>query len=99
MAEKPNVIYRVLVATMSEGDPKADWEAWSGWNTQREAYKAMAEYREEWGPKDVTPIRIVRVERKTGLGLADETFIDETGADIIEWARMVNAGEIVSEER
>jgi hypothetical protein len=100
MAEKPKVLYRVLIATMSQGDPKATWECWSTWDDQRAAYAAMAEYREEWGPKDFTPIRIVKLINADKFGNSrDETFIDETGTDIIEWARMINAGEIVSEER
>ena len=50
----------------------------------------MRGYRAEWGgwDKGLTPIRIVRVRGD------DETFIDETGAGLQEWARLVAEGEI-----
>lgn len=94
MIEKQKVVYRVLVGTYCDEDEKAHWDIWSTWNTQKEAYDAMREYREEWGRMDVTPIRIVKVvdPKPSGHG-DDQTFIDETGADIIEWARLVKAGE------
>jgi hypothetical protein len=99
MIEKQKVVYRVLVATMNSDD-KAYWDCWSTWNEQAKAYAAMAEYREEWGRKDYTPIRIVKLINPDKFGnSADETFIDETGTDIVEWERMVNAGEYMPEER
>lgn len=99
MTEKPKIVYRVLVATMNSDD-KAHWDCWSTWNDQRSAYSAMAEYREEWGARDITPIRIVKLINPDRYGNSpDETFIDETGTDIVEWERMVNAGEYAPEER
>jgi hypothetical protein len=98
MTEKRKIVYRVLVGTYSDEDEKAHWETWSTWDTQKDAYNAMHEYREEWGRRDVTPIRIVKITDPDRFGNGDETFIDETGADIIEWARMVRAGEHEWEE-
>lgn len=98
MPEKPKIIYRVLVAAI-DSDDNAYWDCWSTWDEQAKAYAAMAEYREEWGRKDFTPIRIVRCVMTQKLGVQDETFIDETGTSIIEWKRMVNAGEFDAGDR
>jgi len=99
MTEKRKIVYRVLVATMNSDD-KAYWDCWSTWDEQGKAYDAMAEYRAEWGWKDITPIRIVRLVNPDKYGNSDdETFIDETGTSIVEWERMVNAGETIAEER
>jgi hypothetical protein len=99
MTEKPKIVYRVLVATMNSDD-KAFWDCWSTWDCQAKAYAAMIEYREEWGHRDITPIRIVKLINPDRYGNSpDEAFIDETGTSIVEWERMVNAGEYMPEER
>ena len=89
MPQECKSFYRVVVGTHDyDGNPA--WETWSTWDTQKKAYDAMRGYRAEWGgwDKGLTPIRIVRVRGD------DETFIDETGAGLQEWARLVAEGEI-----
>lgn len=88
MPQEHETRYRVLVGT-HDYDGRPSWECWSTWDTQSDAYYAMRGYRAEWSDwdKGLTPIRIVRVRGD------DETFIDETGAGLQEWARLVAEGE------
>ena len=91
--EQRRIFYRVLIAEMYVNP---HWGVWSTHDTQREAYEAVTSYRESYpGEKGLTPLRIVRVvDEGKDADEEDRTFIDETGAGLAEWARLIEANEV-----
>jgi hypothetical protein len=96
-SDAPKPFYRLLIGEL--WGEVASWAVWSTHDTQREAYEAMADYRESY-PSEMrlTPLRIVRVAREgKPEDEEDRTFVDETGVGLEEWKRMIEAEEIERE--